>query len=84
MEKIWQRIFKKLEVKSIDKIFEYMDKELIQYIDATDNMQIEYLENKISPDFLKLCNPEWNENISEEEGFINALKLADEFWNSVY
>ena len=41
-----------------------MDNELIQYIDATDNMQTEYLENKISPDFIKLCNPLWNENIS--------------------
>ena len=58
-----------------------MDSELIQYIDAADNMQIEYLENKISPDFIKLCNPEWNENISEDEAFINAIKLADEFWN---
>lgn len=58
-----------------------MDNELIQYIDATDNMQMEYLKNKTSPDFVKLCNPEWNENITEEEGFIHALKLADEFWN---
>ena len=57
-----------------------MDKELIQYIDATDNMQLEYLESKIVPDFIKLCNPEWNENINENEAFINALKLADEFW----
>lgn len=58
-----------------------MDNELIQYIDATDNMQMEYLKNKTSPDFIKLCNPEWNEDITEEEGFIHALKLADEFWN---
>ena len=43
-------------------------------------MQLEYLENKIMPDFIKLCNPEWNENITEDEAFINALKLADEFW----
>ena len=34
-----------------------MDKELIQNIDAADNMQFEYVENKISPDFVKLCNP---------------------------
>ena len=64
----------------VDETFEYMDNELIQYIDATDNMQIEYLENKISSDFIKLCNPQWNENISEDEAFMNALKLADEFW----
>lgn len=44
-------------------------------------MQMEYLKNKTSPDFIKLCNPEWNENITEEEGFIHALKLADEFWD---
>lgn len=82
---MWQKFGKKyleeLKVKNIDKTFEYMDKELIQYIDATDNMQTEYLENKTSPDFIKLCNPEWNENISVDEAFINALKLADEFWN---
>lgn len=81
---LWQKFGKKylenLKVKNIDKTFEYMDKELIQYIDATDNMQTEYLENKISPDFIKLCNPEWNENISEDEAFLHALKLADEFW----
>ena len=58
-----------------------MYNELIQYIDATDNMQMEYLKNKTSPDFIKLCNPEWNEDITEEEGFIHALKLADEFWD---
>lgn len=42
---------------------------------------MEYLKNKTSPDFIKLCNPEWNEDITEEEGFIHALKLADEFWD---
>lgn len=82
---LWQKFGKKyledLKIKYINKTFEYIDNELIQYIDATDNMQTEYLENKISPDFIKLCNPEWNENISEDEAFINALKLADEFWD---
>ncbi len=80
-KKIGKEYLKKLGVKNIDKTFEYMDKELIQYIDAADNMQIEYVENKISPDFIKLCNPQWNENISEDEAFINALKLADGFWD---
>ena len=70
-----------MKVKNIDKVYEYMDEELIQYIDATDNMQMKYLKSKISPDFVKLCNPEWNENVTEEEGFIHALRLADEFWN---
>ncbi len=79
-KKFGKEYLKQLKVKNIDKTFEYMDRELIRYIDATDNMQVEYLENKIMPDFIKLCNPEWNENISEDVAFLNALKLADEFW----
>ena len=27
------------DAASVDKVYEYMDNELIQYIDATDNMQ---------------------------------------------
>lgn len=80
-KKYGKEYLKKIKARNIDKVYEYMDKELIQYIDATDNMQMEYLKSKTSPDFVKLCNPEWNENITEEEGFIHALKLADEFWN---
>lgn len=79
-KKFGKEYLKKLKVENIDKTFEYMDSELIQYIDATDNMQLEYLESKIVPDFIKLCNPEWNESISENEAFIKALKLADGFW----
>lgn len=81
---LWKRFgrkyLEKISVEDLDDTFEYIDKELIQYIDATDNMQMEYLESKISPDFVKLCNPEWNEEISEDEAFINALRLADDFW----
>ena len=79
--KFGKKYLKSLKVRNIDKTFQYIDEELIQYIDAADNLQIEYLENKILPDFIKLCNPEWNENISEDVAFINALKLADKFWN---
>lgn len=79
-KKFGRKYLEKLNVENIDNTFEYIDKELIQYIDATDNMQMEYLESKISPDFVKLCNPEWNEKISEDEAFAKALKLADGFW----
>lgn len=72
---------KKLNVNDIDSVFNYIDEELIKYIDAADNMQFEYLENKIMPDFIKLCNPEWNEEVSENEAFMNAVTLADSFWN---
>ena len=80
-KKYGKEYLKNINAKNIDKVYEYMDKELIQYIDATDNMQMEYLKSKTSPDFVKLYNPEWNENVTEEEGFIRALKSADEFWN---
>ena len=80
-KKYGKEYLKNINAKNIDKVYEYIDKELIQYIDATDNMQMEYLKSKISPDFVKLFNPEWNENVTEEEGFVHALKLADEFWN---
>lgn len=79
-KKFGRKYLEKLNIENIDDTFEYIDKELIQYIDATDNLQMEYLESKISPDFVKLCNPEWNEEISEDEAFTNALKLADGFW----
>lgn len=79
--KFGKKYLKSLQVKSVEKTFEYMDKELIQYIDATDNMQMEYLENKVLPDFIKYCNPQWNEDIFEDRAFVHALKLADEFWN---
>ena len=82
---LWKKFGKKyledLHIKYVDKTFDYIDTELIQYIDATDNIQLEYLENKTSPDFIKLCNPEWNENISEDEAFVNAIQLANSFWN---
>ena len=82
---LWKRFGKeyleKIGAKYTDKVFEYIDRELIQNIDAADNMQFELVENKISLDFVKLCNPQWNEDITENEAFINALRLAEEFWN---
>lgn len=80
-KKFGKEYLEKIKAKNIEKTFEYMDNELIQYIDATDNMQFEYLKSKTSPDFVKLYNPNWNEDISENEGFINAIRMADEFWN---
>ena len=56
-KKFGKEYLKEIRVKNIDKTFEYIDRELIQNIDATDNMQFDHVENKISPDFIKLCNP---------------------------
>ena len=46
---LWRKFGKKylteMKVKKVDKTFQYMDEELIQYIDAIDNIQTEYLQN---------------------------------------
>lgn len=78
--KYGKEYLKTLMVNNVEKTFKYIDEELIQYIDVADNMQIEYAKNKILPDFIKLCNPEWDEKTEENEAFIKAIKLADEFW----
>ena len=57
IKKFGKKYLEEIGAKYIDKTFKYVDRELIQNIDAADNMQFEYVENKISPDFIKLCNP---------------------------
>ena len=63
-------------------MWRYFDEELIQYIDAGDNLQIEYLENKkiATPGILKLYNSKWNENIDQDKAFFKALKLTNEIF----
>ena len=69
-KKFGKEYLKKLKVKNIDKTFEYMDKELIQYIDAIDNMQLEHLENKTLPDFMQMTN-------ASERLFVRILPNAE-------
>lgn len=63
-------------------MWRYFDEEVIQYIDAGDNLQIEYLENKkiATPGILKLYNSKWNENIDQDKAFFKALKLTNEIF----
>ena len=56
-KKLGRKYLKKIGAKYVEKTFKYIDGELIQNIDAADNMQFDYVEDKISPDFIKLCNP---------------------------
>ena len=64
-----KKYLEKLKVKDIDKTFEYIDNELIQYIDATDNMQTEYLENKISTRFYKIMQSTMERRYIRRKGF---------------
>ena len=84
---LWKKFgkdyLKKINAPNIDNAYTIIEEELIQYIDAGDNIQTEYLTNKklIMPDLIKLCNKNWDDDISENQAFINALKVGDEFWN---
>ncbi|MEJ2267996.1 MAG: MYG1 family protein, partial [Nanoarchaeota archaeon] len=60
---------------------EYIDKEIIEFIDSIDN-GIEMPESKINiyslQEIIKNLNPFWNENISETEQFNKAVELMQE------
>ena len=88
---IWKEhekeLLKKYNIEEIDYAFHYIDKNLIQFIDANDNgelpkLNIEYRNFHISY-IISLFNPKWDENVDGDEKFIETLKLAkvifDEF-----
>lgn len=88
---IWKEygreLLKKYNIEEIDYAFNYIDKNLIQFIDANDNGELpklntEYRNFHISY-IISLFNPKWDENVDGDEKFIEALKLAkvifDEF-----
>lgn len=76
---IWKHFGKKI-VES-KEVWEYVDKELIEGIDARDN-GLGLIKNKINiysiRDRIVSLNPFWNENISENEQFNKAVKMASD------
>ncbi len=82
---IWKEFGKELlekyGVEEIDYTFEYIDKNLIQFIDANDNGELpklntEYRNFHISY-IISLFNPKWDESPESDEKFIKALNLAE-------
>ena len=63
---MYQIYLKQLKVKSINKTFEYIDKELIQFIDATDNMQSYF--NRLN--VFDSCKDELEESLFKNNLFI--------------
>ena len=82
---IWKEygkeVLKKLKVEEIDYVFEYVDKNLIQFIDSNDNGQLpkidlDYKYVHISQ-IIAFFNPRWDEKINSDIKFEKALYLAE-------
>lgn len=82
---IWKEygreLLKKLNIEEIDYIFQYIDKNLIQFIDANDNGELPKLNTEYRNFHLSyivgLFNPKWDENVGSDEKFMEALKLSE-------
>lgn len=82
---IWKQygknLLEKYKVQEIDYAWNYIDKNLIQFIDANDNGQLPKLQtdykNVHLSQIIGLFNPKWDENIDSDEKFMQALKFAE-------
>lgn len=82
---IWKEfgkeLLKKYNVKEIEYVWNYIDKNLIQFIDANDNGELPKLptdyRNVHISHIIGLFNPKWDEDVDSDEKFIQALKFSE-------
>lgn len=82
---IWKEfgkeVLKKYEVKEIEYTLDYIDRNLIQFIDANDNGQLPKLQadyrNVHLSHIVSLFNPKWDEDVDSDENFMKALCLCE-------
>ena len=72
---------KKYNINDVNYVYEKIDKDLLQGIDAIDNGQfpelnVDYQLNNLS-DIIAKFNPTWNEEGKEEEQFLKAVNFAE-------
>ncbi len=67
--------------KNIDRVFEKIDKEIIQNIDGIDNGQKDLFTGFTINEIISKLNPNWDEDIKPNLAFKNALKLIEEIMN---
>ena len=87
---IWEafgkEILKKLGVKEIDRVFNFIDNDLICDIDRYDNGQTVNIDAKFSikniSDLIDLFNPNFEELQKEKECFLNALKFSNKIFTN--
>ena len=86
---IWKEfgknLLQKYNVKEVEYTLNYIDKNLIQFIDANDNGQLtkidaEYRNVHISY-IVSLFNPKWNEQIDSDIKFMKALEICEKIFN---
>lgn len=84
---IWKEFGKEfiqnLEMKNVADIWEFVDKRLVQTIDAVDNGQLKKItqfdfEILTVPNIVSLYNSNWEENENQDLNFIQAVKFAEE------
>lgn len=93
---IWKEfgreLLEKYEIKEKEYTWNYIDKNLIQFIDSNDNgqlpkLQTEYRNVHLSH-IVSLFNPKWDEEIDSDIKFMKALELCeiifDEFLYDVF
>ncbi len=82
---IWKeygkQVLQKYDVEDVDYTWEYIDKNLIQFIDANDNGELPKLptdyRNVHLSHIISLFNPKWDEDIDSDKKFLQALNFAE-------
>ena len=86
---IWKEygkeILKKYNIREVDYIFDYIDKNLIQFIDSNDNGQLPKLETEYRnvhiSYVISIFNTRWDEEVDSDESFFKALQFAETFFD---
>lgn len=82
---IWKEFGRNLlenyNVEDIDYVWNYIDKNLIQFIDSNDNGQLPKLQadyrNVHLSYIIGLFNSKWDEEVDNDENFMRALEIAN-------
>lgn len=93
---IWKafgkELLEKYGVKEIEYTLDYIDRNLIQFIDANDNGQLPKLKtdyrNVHLSHIVSIFNPKWDEEVDSDENFMKALNVCeiifDEFLHDTF
>ena len=75
-----KKFLKKYDIKYVDEVWNGIDKDLVEYIDADDNGQFPKIESpykvKTLPGIIKLFNPSYDSGEDESEQFVAACEVA--------
>ena len=86
---IWKeygkKVLQKYDIQDIDYTWDYIDKNLIRFIDANDNGELpklptEYRNVHISH-IISIFNPKWDEKVDSDDNFLEALNFAERFFD---